>query len=56
MARIVGGELKIRPEEILDAKWYSYAEIARMQLDGKIRAEWVYDAISRVELRPFEFA
>jgi hypothetical protein len=43
--------LKVQPEEILDAKWFTYDEITRMKQQGKLRVEWIYDAISRVENR-----
>lgn len=48
-ATIVGGELKPQPGEILDAGWFSYAEITKMRSSGKLRVEWIYDAISRIE-------
>jgi len=48
-ATIVGGELKTQPEEILDAHWFSFDEITSMKEAGKLRVEWIYDAISRVE-------
>ena len=30
-ARIIGGELRLPPDEILDAKWFSYQEIIAME-------------------------
>lgn len=48
-ATITGGELKIQTEEILDAGWFSFAEITAMAKAGKLRVDWIYDAISRVE-------
>jgi len=48
-ANIVGGELKIQPEEILDAGWFSFDEITKMKQDGKLRVDWIYDAMSQVE-------
>ena len=48
-ARIVGGELKIQAEEILDAQWKAYDEIESLFRQGKIRSPWVWDAINRVE-------
>lgn len=50
-ANIIGGELKVQPEEILDANWFSYDEITSMKEEGKLRVEWIYDAISQVERR-----
>lgn len=48
-ATIIGGELKAQEDEILDAGWFSFAEITKMHHAGKLRVEWIYDAISRVE-------
>ena len=48
-ATIIGGELKIQAEEILDANWFTYDEITSMKDGGKLRVEWIYDAISKVE-------
>jgi ADP-ribose pyrophosphatase YjhB (NUDIX family) len=48
-ATITGGELKIQPEEILDANWFSYDEITTMKQENRLRVEWIYDAISQVE-------
>jgi 8-oxo-dGTP pyrophosphatase MutT (NUDIX family) len=48
-ATIIGGELKVQADEILDAKWLSFNEITTMKHEGKLRAPWIYDAISKVE-------
>lgn len=48
-ASVVGGELKVQPEEILDADWFSFDEITNMNENNKLRDEWIYDAVSRVE-------
>lgn len=48
-AHVVGGELKIQPDEILDAKWLSFVEVEKLHSVGKLRARWVFDAIKRVE-------
>lgn len=48
-AKIIGGYLKIQPEEILDANWFSYNDITIMKEAGKLRVEWIYEAISLVE-------
>ena len=48
-ADIVGGELNFPPEEILNADWFSFDEITSMKHESKLRVEWIYDAISRVE-------
>lgn len=48
-AKVIGGELMAQPGEIMDVKWLSYAEITAMKHEGKLRVEWIYDAISRVE-------
>ena len=49
VANIISGELKVQPDEILDAGWFSFDEITNMQQDGKLRVDWIYDAMSRVE-------
>lgn len=48
-ARITGGELKAEPDEILDVKWLTFDEVTELSETKKLRADWVFDAISRVE-------
>jgi 8-oxo-dGTP pyrophosphatase MutT (NUDIX family) len=48
-AEIVGGELTAQPGEILDAQWFSYNKIITMHNEGKLRVEWIFDAITRVQ-------
>ena len=48
-ARIVGGDLNIQLDEILDAAWLTLDEIKALNEENKIRAPWVWDAINRVE-------
>lgn len=48
-AKILGGKVKPQPDEVLDVKWFSYDEIVKMKSDGKLRVEWIFDAINRVE-------
>lgn len=48
-AEIIGGELKIQPEEILDAKWLTFKEIETLNDEGKIRSPWIWEAINMVE-------
>lgn len=45
LARIIGGDLDIPDDEILDAKWLTYEEIQKLQNDGALRDEWVLRAI-----------
>lgn len=47
-AKIIGGELKLDPSEILDAKWFTYDEILAMQ-DELRSADLITNAISAVE-------
>ena len=47
-AKVIGGELKIDPAEILDAKWFTYDEILAMQ-DELRSADLITEAISAVE-------
>lgn len=49
-ARVMGGELKKQEDEILDVKWLTYDEVTELFKAKKLRADWVFDAISRVEL------
>ena len=44
--RIIGGELRIPGEEILDAKWLEHDEIKRIEAKGNIRAPWIMEAIT----------
>jgi 8-oxo-dGTP diphosphatase len=46
-AKIIGGDLQVRPGEVLDAKWLSFEEITKLNEDGLIRIDCVYDAISK---------
>lgn len=48
-AHVVGGELHIPEDEILDAKWLTYDEIKKLHEDGKLRARFIFEAISKVE-------
>lgn len=48
-AHIVGGELKIPEDEILDARWLDYSEIEKLNSEAKLRAQCVFDAITKVE-------
>lgn len=46
LANIVGGNLAIDNEEILQIKWLTYDEIIALNKEGKIRANWVWNAIT----------
>lgn len=43
-AKIVGGELKIPEDELLDARWFTFDEIKSMK--EKLRGEWIINAIT----------
>ena len=45
--KIIGGELKIPEDEILDAKWFTFDEIKLMK--DKLRSNWVIETISILE-------
>lgn len=47
--KIVGGEIKPQPGEILNVKWFTYDEIVQMKKDGKLRVEWIFNAITQAE-------
>lgn len=48
-ATIVGGEVTPQPGEILDVQWFTYDQIVQMREEGKLRVEWIFDAITRVQ-------
>jgi len=48
-AQVVGGKLNPNPDEILDAKWLSLKEIRNLNHEDKLRADWIWMAISRAE-------
>lgn len=48
-AHIIGGELKVQEDEILDAKWLTFEEVKELKEQGKLRADWILDAVSKVD-------
>jgi 8-oxo-dGTP pyrophosphatase MutT (NUDIX family) len=48
-AQVIGGELTIKEDEILDVKWLSLEEIKALKSADKLRANWIWDVISRAE-------
>lgn len=49
LVNIVGGKMQYQPNELLDAKWFSYGKIQAMEKAGSLRAEWVLEAITTAE-------
>jgi 8-oxo-dGTP diphosphatase len=49
IVEVTGGEIAPQPGEVLDVKWFTYDQIVQMKRDGKLRVEWIFDAITRVE-------
>lgn len=47
-ARVIGGELKTKKGEILDAKWFSSEEIKNMENELR-NGEWIIDVINIFE-------
>lgn len=47
--KITGGEVRPEPGEVLDVQWFTYEQIVQMRKEGKLRVEWIFDAINRVE-------
>lgn len=47
--KVVGGTVRPQTDEILDAQWYTYAEIIKMDNEKKIRVPWIVEAITLVE-------
>jgi 8-oxo-dGTP diphosphatase len=50
-AQIIGGELNIPTEEILDAKWLTYDDIKSLDNSSKLRGGWIMDTISKLEAK-----
>lgn len=48
-AEITSGKLKIQEDEILDAKWFTSEEVQSLGNNGKLRAAWILDAVSKLE-------
>jgi len=48
-AQIIGGELIPHSDEIREATWLSYDQIIELNSNKKIRAPWIFDAITNVE-------
>lgn len=46
---VTGGKIAPQLGEVLDVKWFAYDQIVQMKKDGKLRVEWIFDAITRVE-------
>ena len=45
-AEIIGGSMHAQEEEILQVEWLSYKEIEKLYKSGKIRSEWIWQAIN----------
>lgn len=46
---VVGGDVTPQPGEVLDVQWFTYNQIVKMRKEGKLRVEWIFDAITRVQ-------
>lgn len=44
-AKIIGGELEYRQDELLDARWYAIEEIEALHREAKLRVDWVINSI-----------
>lgn len=42
---VTGGELRAQPEEILDARWFSYEEIEALNESDSLRVPWVLESV-----------
>jgi ADP-ribose pyrophosphatase YjhB (NUDIX family) len=51
LAQIISGQLKVQHDELLDARWLSYQEIAELHTSGKLRGEWIWQSITTVNNR-----
>lgn len=52
LSRLVSDTLAIDHDEILDVQWFDFETIRHMHADGKIRDDWIFDAIRKVEEEP----
>lgn len=48
-AEIVGGELHIQEDEILDVKWLAFDEVKSLNDSGQLRAPFVWESIGILE-------
>jgi 8-oxo-dGTP diphosphatase len=48
-AKIIGGELNFPKDELLDVAWFTFTEIEEMKTQGKLRSNWVWEAIYILE-------
>jgi 8-oxo-dGTP diphosphatase len=48
-AEVVGGELKIDPKEISQAKWLTIEEVEKIEADGKLRDIWVLKSLKKAD-------
>lgn len=46
-ANITGGELKLPSDELLNAEWYTYDEIKRMQGNKRLRGSYIPPVIQK---------
>lgn len=49
MTKVIGGEVTSQLGELLDARYFTYDEIVGLRDQGKLRGEWIFEAISKVE-------
>ena len=49
MTKVIGGEVTPQHGELLDARYFTYDEIVGLRDQGKLRGEWIFEAISKVE-------
>jgi len=49
-AHITQGEVKIDPEELLDARWFTLDEVEHLHTEGKLRNIWVLESIRQAAL------
>jgi NADH pyrophosphatase NudC (nudix superfamily) len=47
VGNLVGGELHVQEDEILDAKWLTFEEVEALDKDGKLRAPWIMEVITK---------
>lgn len=49
-ANVIGGDISLKPDEILDIKWMTFDEVKSINDSGKIRRPWVWNIIQKDHL------
>jgi len=47
-AEVIGGNVVAQPDEVQAVEWFSYAQIKELNAQQKLRAAWVFEAITKL--------